>query len=88
MRREPNEAHRGGGVRDKTTEVAALEKSTAPTRVSLHSAQVFRLLLKTSVGRNAHELSLFLPGFALGLSLVSLWKTRKLAVSGQTLGPT
>ena len=42
------------------------------TLVSLHNAQVFRLLLKTSVERNKHELNIFLAGFAVWLSLMKL----------------
>ena len=45
------------------------------THVSFHSAQVFRLLLKTSVERNNNELKLFLVGFAIWLSLWLLWKS-------------
>ena len=42
------------------------------TLVSLHNAQAFRLLLKTSVERDTNELNLFLAGIAVWLSLVHL----------------
>lgn len=60
---------------------AALEQRAMLTLVSLHNAQVFRLLLKTSVERNKHELNLFLAGFALWLSLMKLWKVKELSRS-------
>ena len=55
-----------------TTLSAALDKRAVLTLVSLHNAQVFRLLLKTSVERNTNEFNLFLAGFAIWLSLVHL----------------
>ena len=50
----------------------AFEWKAILTLVSLHNAQVFRLLLKTSVERSAKELKLFLTGSAVWLSLVHL----------------
>ena len=55
-----------------TVALAALEDRALLTRVSLHNVQVFRLLLKTSVERNTNEFKLFLVGFAVRPSPVSL----------------
>lgn len=46
------------------------------TLVSLHNAQVFRLLLKTSVERDSNEFSLFLAGFAVWRSRMCLLKAK------------
>ena len=64
---------------------AALDQRTLLTLVSFHNAQVFRLLLKTSVERNTNELNLFLVGSAIWLSLVYLWKANQLSLTGLLL---
>ena len=70
--REASEAHREGCGWDDRAPSAAVEERAVLTLVSLHNVQVFRLLLKTSVERNTHELNLFLAGFAVWQSLVCL----------------
>ena len=59
-------------VAGTTPVLAAVQGRAVLTQVSLHIAQVFRLLLKTSVERNTNELHLFLDGSAAWLSLVHL----------------
>jgi len=51
---------------------SALGRRAVLTLVSLQNAQVFRLLLKTSVERNTNELNLFLSGSSVRPSLVHL----------------
>lgn len=63
--RARGEANHEGGGWDDSRPRAALEHMAVLSRVSLHHAQVFRLLLKTSVERNTNELKLFLAGFAV-----------------------
>ena len=41
---------------------ATVEERVVLTLISLHHVQVFRLLLKTSVERNTHELNVFFDG--------------------------
>ena len=72
VRGKPREPHREGGDWDDWGLWAAVEERAVLTLVSLHNVQVFRLLLKTSVERNTHELNLFLAGFAVWQSLVCL----------------
>ena len=72
VRGKPSEPHREGGDWDDWALSAAVEERAVLTLVSLHNVQVFRLLLKTSVERNTHELNLFLAGFAVWQSLVCL----------------
>ncbi len=76
----PGSGDSGGRVRltvrvvTGPTSLVGCSRGGAPllTRVSLHNVQVFRLLLKTSVERNANELTLFLAGSAVWPSLVRL----------------
>lgn len=72
VRDEPSEAHREGSDWDDAGLRLLLRGGAVLTRVSLHSAQVFRLLLKTSVERSTNELKLFLAGFVVWPSLVHL----------------
>lgn len=69
---KPSEAHREGSEWDHSGPRTLSRGGAVLTRVSLHNAQVFRLLLKTSVERNTNELNLFLAGFAVWLSLLHL----------------
>ena len=71
-RGEPSEPYREGGDWDDWCLSAAVEERAVITLVSPHNVQVFRLLLKTSVERNTHELNLFLAGSAVWQSLVRL----------------
>ena len=53
------------------------------TLVFLQNAQVFRLLLKTSVERNVQEFKLFLVGFAVWLRPLSVSNVKQLSVTAQ-----
>jgi len=69
---KPSEANREDGYWDNWPLWLLPRRGVVLALVSLHYVQVFRLLLKTSVERNIHELNLFLSGSAIWQSLVHL----------------